>query len=80
MPAGEEHAGGGPLSDVLVRPEQVHRDSEGIPMRVLSSVFEGERFALTLALPDGQSVKAYSSVPLCEGARVPFVVSGGWRL
>lgn len=40
-------------------------------MRVLSSVFAGERFALTLALPDGQSVKAYSSVPLCEGARVP---------
>jgi iron(III) transport system ATP-binding protein len=76
----EAHAGEGPLCDVLIRPEQVHRDGEGIPMRVLSSVFEGERSALTLALPDGQSLKAYSSVPLCDGARVPFVVRGGWRL
>lgn len=48
-------AGGGsladvPPADVLVRPEQVHRGTDGIRMRVVSSVFEGERFALDLAL------------------------------
>ncbi|PST22022.1 ABC transporter ATP-binding protein [Mesorhizobium plurifarium] len=74
------HAGEGALSDVLIRPQQVHQNSEGIPMRVVSSVFEGERSLLTLALPDGQKLKAYSRQALCQGARVPFVVSGGWRL
>jgi hypothetical protein len=65
---------------VLVRPEQVHRGIDGIAMRVVSSIFEGERFAVTLSLPDGQQLKAYSSVALGEGALVPFVVSAGWRL
>ncbi|MEY9531617.1 ABC transporter ATP-binding protein [Sinorhizobium fredii] len=70
----------GPLADVLVRPEQVHRGTDGISMRVVSSVFEGERFALELALPDRQRLKAYSSAAMSEGALAPFVVSGGWRL
>ncbi|WP_026617653.1 ABC transporter ATP-binding protein [Ensifer aridi] len=73
-------AGEGPLSDVLVRPEQVHRGTDGISMRVVSCIFEGERFAVTLSLPDGQQLKAYSSVALGEGATLPFIVSGGWRL
>ncbi|WP_323130904.1 ABC transporter ATP-binding protein [Sinorhizobium medicae] len=78
--SGHGHAGEGPLSDVLIRPEQVHPDSGGMPMRVLSSVFEGERSALTLALPDGQSLKAYSNKAFCHGTEIPFVISGGWRL
>ncbi len=73
-------AGDGGQADVLVRPEQVHRGTDGIPMRVVSCVFEGERFALSLSLPDGQQLKAYSSVAVVEGTLVPFVVSGGWRL
>ncbi|APG91613.1 ABC transporter ATP-binding protein [Sinorhizobium americanum] len=70
----------GPLADVLVRPEHVHRGTDGVLMRVLSSVFEGERFALDLALPDGQRLKAFSSVAIAEGQTAPFVIAGGWRL
>ncbi|WP_018240179.1 ABC transporter ATP-binding protein [Ensifer sp. BR816] len=73
-------AGGGPLAEVLVRPEQVHRGTDGIPMRVISCVFEGERFALELVLPDGQRLKAYSGGALSEGALAPFIISGAWRL
>jgi len=70
----------GPLADVLIRPEHVHRAADGIAMRTVSCVFEGERFALDLALSDGQRLKAYSSVAMAEGTLAPFVMSGGWRL
>ncbi|ASY57046.1 hypothetical protein SS05631_c21150 [Sinorhizobium sp. CCBAU 05631] len=49
-------------------------------MRVLSSVFEGERFALDLALPDGQRLKAFSSAAIAEGTLAAFVIGSGWRL
>ncbi|WP_331371460.1 ABC transporter ATP-binding protein [Sinorhizobium chiapasense] len=71
---------GARLADVLVRPEHVHRGTDGILMRVMACVFEGERFALDLSLGDGQRLKAFSSVALSEGALVPFVISAGWRL
>ncbi|PDT54654.1 MULTISPECIES: ABC transporter ATP-binding protein [Sinorhizobium] len=70
----------GPLADVLVRPEHVHRGTDGVLMRVLSSVFEGERFALDLALPDGQRLKAFSSAAIAEGTLAAFVIGSGWRL
>jgi hypothetical protein len=69
-----------PSAQVLVRPEHVHRGTDGIPMRVISSVFEGERFALELMLSDGQRLKAYSGGAIAEGALVPFIISGAWRL
>ncbi|MBP2238829.1 ABC-type sugar transport system ATPase subunit [Sinorhizobium kostiense] len=69
----------GPLADVLIRPEHVHVGTDGIAMRTVSCVFEGERFALDLVLSDGQRLKAYSSVAMAEGTLAPFVVSGGWR-
>nr|WP_289624860.1 ABC transporter ATP-binding protein [Sinorhizobium sp. 7-81] len=68
------------LADVLVRPEHVHRGTDGILMRVMCCVFEGERFALDLALGDDQRLKAFSSVAIAEGQAVPFVVASGWRL
>jgi ABC-type sugar transport system ATPase subunit len=80
-------AGGGngalrdvPVRDVLVRPEHVRRDGEGMAFRVISCVFEGERFALTLALPDGQVLKAYGDVAMKPGETARFVLSRGWRL
>ncbi|OHV78022.1 ABC transporter ATP-binding protein [Ensifer sp. LCM 4579] len=71
---------GGPPADVLIRPEHVHGNTEGIPMRVISCLFEGERFALDLVLRDGQRLKTYSSVAIDAGASVPFVIGHGWRL
>ncbi|MGE6783643.1 ABC transporter ATP-binding protein [Ensifer adhaerens] len=68
------------LRDVLVRPEHVRRDGEGMALRVMSCVFEGERFALTLALPDGQALKAYGDSAIRPGETARFLVSQGWRL
>ncbi|MCG5481373.1 MAG: ABC transporter ATP-binding protein [Ensifer alkalisoli] len=78
--SGSGDSGRRPVADVLIRPEHVHRGTDGIPMRVVSCVFEGERFALDLALSGGQRLKAYSSVAIDGGALVPFVIGHGWRL
>ncbi|WP_113553164.1 ABC transporter ATP-binding protein [Hyphomicrobiales bacterium] len=75
-----EGAGDGAVRDVLVRPEHVRHDGEGMALRVVSCVFEGERFALTLALPDGQSLKAYGDRAIMPGDTARFVMSQGWRL
>ncbi len=77
---GMEGAGDGAVRDVLVRPEHVRHDGEGMALRVVSCVFEGERFALTLALPDGQSLKAYGDRAIMPGDTARFVMSQGWRL
>nr|WP_210333228.1 ABC transporter ATP-binding protein [Ensifer sp. ENS01] len=77
---GMEGAGDGAVRDVLVRPEHVRHDGEGMALRVVSCVFEGERFALTLALPDGQSLKAYGDRAIIPGDTARFVMSQGWRL
>ncbi|WDZ78843.1 ABC transporter ATP-binding protein [Ensifer adhaerens] len=74
--AGEDQ----PVRDVLVRPEHVHSNGEGMAFRVIACVFEGERFALTLALPDGQVLKAYGDSALMPGETARFVMSRGWRL
>ncbi|MGG2476485.1 TOBE domain-containing protein, partial [Rhizobium sp. BR5] len=49
-----------PQADVLVRPQDVVRDAEGIGCTVTSVLYEGERYALRLDLPDGQVLRAYS--------------------
>lgn len=68
------------VRDVLVRPEHVSLDGEGMAFRVISCVFEGERFALTLSLPDGQALKAYCDRVTTPGETARFVISRGWRL
>ncbi|MBV7517257.1 ABC transporter ATP-binding protein [Ensifer sp. ENS12] len=69
-----------PMRDVLVRPEHVRRDGEGVALRVIACSFEGERFALTLSLPDGQALKAYGDQAMKPGETGRFVVGRGWRL
>lgn len=66
--------------DVLVRPEHVRPDAEGIALEVKACVYEGERFALTLALPDGQALKAYGDTAIPVGQTANFAVVSGWRL
>jgi iron(III) transport system ATP-binding protein len=68
------------LVSVLVRPQDVLLDGAGLPGRVTSSFFEGERYALRIALPDGQSLRAFSRKPIREGDAVGVVLQAGWRL
>nr|WP_178111578.1 ABC transporter ATP-binding protein [Rhizobium skierniewicense] len=66
--------------DVLVRPQDVIQDAEGIPCRVTTILYEGERYALRLTLPDGQMLRAYSREPAAIGALFPVIIRSAWRL
>lgn len=65
---------------VLVRPQDVILDASGIAARVTSSFFEGERYALRLELPDGQSLHAFSRQPVRPGDMINVILAAGWRL
>ncbi|MGP4805003.1 ABC transporter ATP-binding protein [Agrobacterium cavarae] len=69
-----------PPSDILVRPQDVLQDAEGIACRVSSILYEGERYALRLTLPDGQALRAYSREPAALGAIYPVAIRSAWRL
>ncbi|WP_105382416.1 ABC transporter ATP-binding protein [Neorhizobium alkalisoli] len=73
-------SGNGPTADVLVRPQDVEVAPEGLPATVLSVLFEGERYALRLALPDGQAVRAFSRQPVKVGDQLSVVINSAWRL
>ncbi|WP_349434803.1 ABC transporter ATP-binding protein [Pararhizobium sp. A13] len=70
----------GPSRPLLVRPEHVVADPQGILLRVECCVFEGERFALSLRTAGGQGLKAYSATAVPSGALQPFVIRQGWLL
>ncbi len=69
-----------PRSDILVRPQDVLQDADGIACRVSSILYEGERYALRLTLPDGQALRAYSREPAALGAIYPIAICSAWRL
>ncbi|MBO9098803.1 MULTISPECIES: ABC transporter ATP-binding protein [unclassified Rhizobium] len=66
--------------DILVRPEDVIADAEGIECSVEAVLYEGERYAVRLALPDGQVLRAYTRHSVSPGDRIPVVIRAGWRL
>ena len=66
--------------DVLVRPEDVVLAAEGITALVETALYEGERYALTLALAGGGTLRAFSRKPLKRGEQVRFRITAGWRL
>ncbi len=72
--------GAGVAVDVLVRPQDVEIAAGGIAAQVLSVLFEGERYAVKLSLPDGQVVRAFSRVSVQVGESVPAILHHGWRL
>ncbi|POO57721.1 ABC transporter ATP-binding protein [Agrobacterium rosae] len=78
MMAGENPSS--PSGDILVRPQDVIQDGEGIPCRVANILYEGERYALRLTLPDGQVLRAYSREPAAIGSLFPIVIRSAWRL
>ncbi|NTE86749.1 ABC transporter ATP-binding protein [Agrobacterium rubi] len=69
-----------PRGDILVRPQDVIQDGNGIPCRVVNILYEGERYSLRLTLPDGQVLRAYSREPAAIGSLLPIVIRSAWRL
>jgi len=69
-----------PKADILVRPQDVELSPDGIKATVRSVLFEGERYALRLALADGQALRAFSRHPVDVGAEVGIVIRSAWRL
>jgi ABC-type Fe3+/spermidine/putrescine transport system ATPase subunit len=69
-----------PSRPMLVRPEHVVADPQGIMLQVISCVFEGERFALALRTAGGQNLRAYSATTMEPGLLAPFVIRQGWLL
>lgn len=67
-------------ADVLVRPEDVIADGGGVLCSVQAVLFEGERYAVRLALPDGQVLRAYSRHSVVPGDRMGVVIRSGWLL
>jgi iron(III) transport system ATP-binding protein len=68
------------LADILVRPEDVIASGDGIECRVEAVLYEGERYALRLALPDGQVLRAYSRTAVLRGDRLGVIIRSAWRL
>ena len=66
--------------DLLVRPEDVLVDADGVECHVKAVLYEGERYALHLALPDGQTLRAYSRERVVIGDRLCVAMRAGWRL
>lgn len=74
------HTDGQDCADILVRPQDVEIASEGMAATVTSVLFEGERYALKLALGDDQNLRAFSRQPVQVGDRVSIVIRSAWRL
>ncbi|MGY5807661.1 ABC transporter ATP-binding protein [Rhizobium sp. LEGMi198b] len=75
-----EQGDGNPRADILVRPEDVVADADGISCRVDAVLYEGERYALRLSLPDGQILRAYSREAVKTGDVYAVAVRSAWRL
>ncbi|HEY0124851.1 MAG TPA: ABC transporter ATP-binding protein [Rhizobium sp.] len=75
-----EQGGDTPRADILVRPENVVADADGIGCRVDSVLYEGERYALRLSLPDGQLLRAYSREAVKPGDAYAVAIRSAWRL
>ncbi len=76
----DNRADGPARADILVRPEDVIADAAGICCRVVSVLYEGERYALRLSMPDGQVLRAYSREPVTAGEDFPVAIRSAWRL
>jgi iron(III) transport system ATP-binding protein len=76
----ENGAGGSARADILVRPEDVVADGEGISCRVDSILYQGERYALRLSMPDGQVLRAYSREAVAVGDDYRVAIRSAWRL
>ncbi|MFS8111856.1 ABC transporter ATP-binding protein [Rhizobium jaguaris] len=75
-----EQGGKAVHADILVRPEDVVADADGISCKVDAVLYEGERYALRLSLPDGQMLRAYSREAVKPGDVYTVAIRSAWRL
>jgi iron(III) transport system ATP-binding protein len=66
--------------DILVRPQDVELAEGGVPATVTSVLFEGERYAVRLSLPDGQALRAFARQAVRVGETLHVVIRSAWRL
>ncbi|MGQ3211879.1 MAG: ABC transporter ATP-binding protein [Shinella sp.] len=69
-----------PMADVLVRPEDVQLSGEGIATRVRASLYEGERYSLTLELGNGEILRAFSRHRPQIDETMHVTIASAWRL
>jgi iron(III) transport system ATP-binding protein len=69
-----------PMADILVRPEDVLLSGEGLAAYVRASLYEGERYSLTLELGNGQILRAFSRHRLHIDETVHVTIASAWRL
>ena len=74
------HSNGADCADILVRPQDIEIAGDGMPATVTSVLFEGERYALKLALGDDQPLRAFSRHPVRVGDAVSIVIRSAWKL
>lgn len=71
-------------AQVFIRPQHVHLVEEGIAVKVISSIYQGERYLVTLQLQDramnGATLLAYHPTPLMLGSVVKIRLQQGWLL
>nr|WP_321457337.1 ABC transporter ATP-binding protein [uncultured Cohaesibacter sp.] len=66
---------------LCVRPEHVVLDQEtGLPARVISSTYLGERYKVALEMSDGTPVVAYSQKSVQSGELLRFTFTDAWAL
>ena len=66
--------------DCLSDGEDVLIAGEGVPARVESILYEGERYAMKLLLGDGQVLRAFNRERLRVGESVRVIARAAWRL
>lgn len=65
---------------ILLRPQHVVLSDEGIPATIISGIYQGERYLLTLKLDNGQIVQAFHAEPVFVGSLVKLQFKQGWKL
>ena len=68
-------------TQIMVRPENVVRvEDGGIPARVISAIYRGERFLISLQMPDQQILPCFSPTPLKPGEEIRVEIERAWVL
>ena len=70
-------------SNVLVRPQDIHFTDAGIDsldVTVRNGIFRGERYDIELTLNNGQTLLAYSDVPMTLGSQHHVRLGQAWSL
>ncbi len=65
---------------VLLRPQHVMLSDEGVPATIINAIYQGERYLVSLALENGQTVQAFHEKSVLVGSLVKLQFKEGWML